>query len=313
MKKYDNSCESGEIIKVLIAETESLLRDYKKNYEGLTWREKVLLLTQLDRPIKKLGKYSNPDTANVGAVERIRLYLLENTGQIIDAKELEVVGGISQYARRVRELRVQDGYKIITGASIPEDSTIKLKPSQYILLEREPDLKAAHRWHIANRIRKSNKGGSKERILKYLKNFVGEVVTSEELYYVARAKEFGRRVRELRTEEGYAISTCFTGRPDLNISEYILESEQRIAQPHDRKIPYDIQKFVYQRDNNSCSLCGWNIQRWSKQDPRILELHHLLEHAKGGVNLPENIILICSSCHDKVHAGKLAVPDNILD
>lgn len=299
-------------IKELISEAEIKLSRYKKTYEGLSWRGKVILLVELNKPISQLGKHSNPQTAKVAASERIILYLLENVGQIIDAKELEIVGGISEYARRVRELRVQDGYKIITGASCSEDFTIKIKPSQYILLEEEPDRKAANRWCIANRIRKETKGGSKERILKYLKQFVGEVVNSEELYYVARAKEFGRRTRELRTEEGYSISTHFTGRPDLKMGEYVLESAGRVAEPHDRKISYDTQKIVYERDNNSCNLCAWNHKNWTKQDPRILELHHIREHAKGGQNSADNIILLCSKCHDKIHAGKIKLPKNIM-
>ena len=270
------------------------------------------MLVELNKPVSQLGKYSYPQAAKVGAVERIRLYLLENVGQLIDAKELEIVAGISEYARRVRELRVQDGYKIITGASYSEDFPVKIKPSQYILLEKEPDRKAANRWYIANRIRKGNKGGSKERILKYLKQFVGEVVTSEELYYVARAKEFGRRTRELRTEEGYAIATNFTGRPDLRMGEYVLETIERIAAPHDRKIPYEVQKEIHERDRNLCRLCGWNHNKWTKKDPRILELHHVREHAKGGKNSANNIILLCSKCHDKIHAGKINLPKNIL-
>jgi len=300
-------------VKKLISEAEATLRQYEKTYDGLSWREKVILLVDLNKPVSQLGKYSNPQAAKVAAVERIRLYLLENVGQIIDAKELKIVAGISQYARRVRELRVQDGYKIITGASYSEDFPVKIKPSQYILLEKEPDRKAANRWYIANRIRKEAKGGSKERILKYLKQFVGEVVTSEELYYVARAKEFGRRTRELRTEEGFAISTYFTGRPDLKMGEYVLESIERVAKPHDRKISYDTQKIVYERDNNSCCLCGWNHEKWTKKDPRIPELHHVHEHAKGGKNSADNIILLCSKCHDKIHAGKIKLPKNVLD
>ncbi len=304
---------SSVTINLLIVAAESKLAEYKKKYKGLSWREKILLLVELNKPVASLGIYSNPETAKVGARERLRFYLLENVGQVIEAKELEIVAGISEYARRMRELRIQDGYKIITGASSSEDFTIKLKPSQYILLDTKPDRKAASRWHIANRIRKENQGGSKARILKYLKGFVGEVITSEELLYVARAKEYGRRIRELRTEEGYAIATNLTGRQDLKMGEYVLESRERVAEPHDRKIPFEIQKEVYKRDKNSCCLCNWNHKKWTKGDPRILELHHIHEHVRGGKNSADNIILICSKCHDKIHAGKLKLPPNILD
>jgi hypothetical protein len=172
-------------------------------------------------------------------------------------------------------------------------------------------LSAARRWHIANRIRKEEEGGSQGRIIKYLLQNVGEIVTTEELAYVAKAKEFGRRIRELRTEQGYAIATMFTGRPDLKMGEYILENAQRIAEPHDRKIPFDVQKVVYERDNNRCKNCGWNHSQWRKDDPRILELHHLEEHAVGGPNVKENLVCICSRCHDDVHAGRIRLPKGI--
>jgi len=298
-------------VSLLIAAVEEKLQKYKKEHNGLSWRDKVLLLVELNEPVKNLGVYSNSEASKVGSRERIRLYFLENVGQVIDAKELEIVAGISEYARRVRELRVEDGYKIITGASCRGDFSEKIKPSQYVLLDGEADQKAAHRWYIANRIRKE-KGGSKSRILSYLKKFVGEVVTSEELLYVAKAKEFGRRTRELRTEEGYAIATSFTGRPDLKMGEYVLESVERVAQPHDRKIPLEIQKTVYERDDNSCCLCKWSHTKWSKRDPRILELHHIHEHKSGGENSADNIILLCSRCHDKVHSGELKLPSNIM-
>jgi hypothetical protein len=141
---------------------------------------------------------------------------------------------------------------------------------------------------------------------------VGEVLTTEELAYVAKATEYGRRVRELRTEEGYAIATRFTGRPDLRMGEYVLENAERIAEPHDRKIPFEVQKAVYQRADNTCEMCGWNHTNWTREDPRILELHHVSEHAEGGRNVPENLVVLCSRCHDDIHAGRRELPASIL-
>ena len=147
--------------------------------------------------------------------------------------------------------------------------------------------------------------------MAYLKENVGQVVTSEEIAYVAKATEFGRRIRELRTEEGCAIATQFTGRPDLGMGEYILESAERIAEPHDRKIPFDVQKKVYKRDRQCCMCCGWNRKRWSREDPRILELHHKTEHVDGGLNTEENLVTLCSKCHDEIHAGRQGLPDDL--
>ena len=299
-------------IEILILEIEDRLAQYKKDYRGLSWREKVLLLVEVSGGVKKLGVNTNPAAADVGARERIRLYLQENVGTVITAQELEVVSGISEYGRRVRELRVQDGYKILTGYSNDPEVGIRLRPTEYLLLQIEPDTTAARRWHIANRIRRESEGGSRGRLLRYLLENVGQVVTNEELAYVAKAREFGRRIRELRTEEGYAISTRFTGRPDLKMGEYILESDERIAEPHDRKIPFEVQRTVYERANSTCELCGWNREMWTRSDPRILELHHIAEHADGGPNIPENLLVLCSRCHDDIHAGRRELPPAIV-
>jgi len=231
---------------------------------------------------------------------------------VLRAEELEVVGGISEYARRIRELRVEDGYNILTRQSNDAGSGIELGPTEYLLVKREPDLTAARRWRIANRIRKEETGGSRGRLRRYLLENVGQVVTNEELAYVAKAKEFGRRIRELRTEEGYAIGTMFTGRPDLKMGEYVLESAERVAEPHDRKIPFDVQRTVYERDENRCRNCGWERSQWRREDPRILELHHLEEHADGGQNVAENLVCLCSRCHDDVHSGRVKLPAKIV-
>jgi hypothetical protein len=108
---------------------------------------------------------------------------------------------------------------------------------------------------------------------------------------------------------GYAVATRFTGRPDLNAGEYVLLSIERVAEPHDRHIPSDVQRAVYERDSSTCQHCGWNMSMWSVADPRILELHHVTAHAQRGANDLENLIVLCSYCHDEVHAGAHQAPE----
>ena len=98
------------------------------------------------------------------------------------------------------------------------------------------------------------------------------------------------------------------GRPDLRPGEYILLNRLRVAEPHDRKISVDVQKLVYERDDNKCQCCGWNQHKWTSNDPRILELHHIEQHAAGGANSVCNLITLCSKCHDLVHAKRLTLP-----
>lgn len=96
------------------------------------------------------------------------------------------------------------------------------------------------------------------------------------------------------------------------MGEYVLESKDRIAESHDRRIPFEVQKTVYERDNNTCRFCGWRREKWTRKDPRILELHHIQEHVAGGANVAQNLIVLCSKCHDEIHAGRKKLPRNII-
>jgi 5-methylcytosine-specific restriction endonuclease McrA len=88
------------------------------------------------------------------------------------------------------------------------------------------------------------------------------------------------------------------------MGQYVLESSDRVAEPHDRNIPREVEKNVYSRDNNTCRVCGWDNEKWSSDDPRILELHHLIEHKDRGEISEINLTVICSQCHDEVHSGR---------
>ena len=295
----------------LVTSIDEQLRRFDKDRSTLSLREKVLCLVEAYQSVKQLGVSVTVQEHNLdvnSAQKRILQYLLEYPQVAVDGAELEVVSGISEYARRIRELRREQGYQIASGASPDLESGVDLKPNQYVLVSVTPDAMAASRWHIANRVRR-DPSGSRQRVLLYLQENVGKVVTTEELAYVARdAKEYARRTRELRTEHGYAIATRFTGRPDLAIGQYVLESLERVAQPHDRNIPEKVQKGVYVRDSHECRSCGWNRGKWTKRDPRILELHHLNQHKDGGHNTATNLVVLCSRCHDEVHAGRLELP-----
>lgn len=290
----------------LIRAIDDELRKFQIDAKGLTLRQKVLRLVEIRHSVHDLGVtiVVQHGLSDSNAKERIKMYLLENVETVLDGAELAVVSGISEYARRIRELRVEEGYRIFTGASPDPDTGIELKPDQYILASADKDPDAARRWLIANRIRRSGMG-SKQRVLTFFRENVCRVVTTEELAYVAKgAKEFARRTRELRTEDGYAIATRFTGRPDLGMGEYILLSAERIAEPHDRHISESVQKRVYERDVNTCRICDWNQAAWTDEDPRFLELHHLEAHEQRGENTEQNLAVLCNRCHDDVHAGR---------
>jgi len=54
-----------------------------------------------------------------------------------------------------------------------------MRPNEYVLLSAEEDRDAAHRWHLANTIRKQ-RGSVRDKILMFLKSNVMRGWTNEE-------------------------------------------------------------------------------------------------------------------------------------
>jgi len=72
---------------------------------------------------------------SVGSKEKIRQFLLANIGRVIDSHELQAAAdGAVQYSRRLRELRDEEGWPILSH----NDST-ELRPGQYLLKEAPPE------------------------------------------------------------------------------------------------------------------------------------------------------------------------------
>lgn len=69
----------------------------------------------------------------VGARAKLRNYLTSHVGQVLDSNTLREVAGTSEWARRLRELRDEEGLDI---ASHNDDSS--LRPGQYILKTLRP-------------------------------------------------------------------------------------------------------------------------------------------------------------------------------
>ncbi len=301
-----------------------LLNDFEKRLNEGDLRDQVQALVPAVYLLRDMGSSLIPKEEAASARERILYYLNRYQFAVIAGDELAVVSGISEYARRVRELRVEYGWPIYSGKTAKEmyeEEAIdgigevfgpELSPEvirsmdtdDYVLVGGQ-DRDAAHRWNVGNDIRKLDIS-IRDRLLEYLRINVGQAVTGEELRYVARgAQSWPRRTRELRTEEGWPVSTRNSGRPDFPVGIYVLEDDRQSV-PHDRNIPDSIRVEVLERDKFRCSCCGWNPKERVDTDPRtLLELHHIEHHANGGSNKPENLITLCNVHHDEVHRKKL--------
>lgn len=61
----------------------------------------------------------------------------------------------------------------------------------------------------------------------------------------------------------------------------------------------NVKMMVRARDNYTCQHCSGK-----KKDDRI-NVHHIVFRSNGGSDEPENLITLCKTCHDALHAGKI--------
>lgn len=65
----------------------------------------------------------------LGSKQLILEYFLKNVGTVLESKDIQnASGGAVEWARRVRELRNEDGYQILS-----HKDRANLKPNQYLL------------------------------------------------------------------------------------------------------------------------------------------------------------------------------------
>jgi len=69
-------------------------------------------------------------------------------------------------------------------------------------------------------------------------------------------------------------------------------------QQGEKKDFYNLKAYILSRDAYTCQQCG--------KDQKVkLHVHHIQFKSQGGTDDPNNLITLCESCHDKLHAGKL--------
>lgn len=231
-----------------------------------------------------------------GAKSRILAYLLARSGQVVRGEELAEVSGIQEWPRRVRELRVQDGYEIA-----------EIGSSAYRLESDQPDLDQATAWKTANVIRR-RKGSATERIAAFLEACVGKVVTREQIDYVAKIAEGARRVRELRDQSGWPINSHID-EPGLEPGQYRLTSidPSDRRDPLQRLYPEKTRQEVFERDEYTCRACGRDrIKAQSAGDDRFyLEVHHKVAIADELKSLPASELNDLGNLETLCHADHL--------
>jgi hypothetical protein len=144
------------------------------------------------------------------------------------------------------------------------------------------------------------KDGARAKLRAHFLSNLGRVMDSEELRTVAGGiSEWARRVRELRTEEGYQILT-HNDRSSLKPGEYLLESAKPVP-AFERAISKETRAFVLDRNGFTCQQCGAVAGEPHPYDStRKTRLHigHIIDKSMGGTDDPANLRALCSICNE---------------
>lgn len=145
--------------------------------------------------------------------------------------------------------------------------------------------------------------GSKERIRRFLRARVGEVVTAAQLQSAAgKVTEWARRVRELREDEGWQIRT-HNDDSSLSPGQYRLESQppDRADYRFKRPVSKKLRAVVLERNGYTCQMCGAGAGEDDPLNPgRRVRLHigHIRDRSHGGSDDdPNNLRALCSTCN----------------
>ncbi len=128
-------------------------------------------------------------------------------------------------------------------------------------------------------MKKRTKGfGSKDKLRAFFLANIGEVLDSDTLRDVAGTSEWGRRVRELRNEEGFDILP-HKDVDSLKPGQYVLVSTEKREAAFERSISKETRAFVIDRDGNTCQMCGVAAAEIHPFDdrPARMQLGHIVK------------------------------------
>lgn len=144
------------------------------------------------------------------------------------------------------------------------------------------------------------RNGAKARLRDHFLANLGRIMDADELRMVSgNTSEWARRIRELRTEEGYQILT----HNDLNRlkpGQYLLE-DPKPAPAFERAISKETRAYVLDRNGFTCQMCGAVAGETHPYDPgrkTRLQIGHIIDKSMGGSDDPSNLRALCSVCNE---------------
>ena len=123
---------------------------------------------------------------------------------------------------------------------------------------------------------------------------------SHELRDVAGGiSEWARRVRELRSEEGYHVLT-HNDLTSLKPGQYVL-NDPKPAPAFERNISKETRALVLDRNGFTCQQCGavaGENHPYDATRKTRLQIGHVIDKSQGGTDEPGNLRALCSVCNE---------------
>lgn len=136
----------------------------------------------------------------------------------------------------------------------------------------------------------------KGRIREFMRDSVGDVVTTQTMGRISGIQDYQRRIRELRNEEGFITDSTRT-RSDLSNKEYYIKEirdvDRKSRLPNKQRLDY-LEKTDYK-----CELCGRDVDDSAVE---WVDVDHIKSYIKFDdaeeAHKSENLQTLCNRCHD---------------
>lgn len=135
----------------------------------------------------------------------------------------------------------------------------------------------------------AKKEGAKPKLLRYLKEHVGEQIPRETLKEIT--ENVGSWERSLRTlrDDGYIVEY------NRSTKCYCFPYAEPQNEPKDdRYINNKLKSLVMIRDNSTCQMCGRNV----KDDHIVVHIDHIVPLSWGGKTELDNLQVLCNNCNE---------------
>lgn len=161
-----------------------------------------------------------------------------------------------------------------------------------------------HAWVLAvyTMIRELQVGyslkGHENSIRAFVEDFHGKVYNEDFRRSKVDYQRFYDNVRGGWTEKIIAL------RRDILIKEFL--SKHKVLELDDRRQISDEEKIAIFALRSKCEMCGLEFKNY-----REPEYHHKELYSEGGKTRPENIMVLCRECHDRIHGRtKIQLPSD---